>query len=738
MITNGTYVGNETITLTGNLTISAGSSLKMSNVTLRMNSSFSGEFKIHVLSGGTLNIERSNITSAVEDDKHNYGFLAEAGSNLTITSSEVHYVGWSMNFTQSNGIILRTQNVTIRDCDISNNYAGITIYQVSGTVTIENNNISWSKRNGITVIGSDVVLSGNNVSFSGMIMDPNWGAFAGHGILLANATTGLVYNNDLNENYWDGLYVYMSSDITVKENRILSNRNEGAEIESTANILFEGNNASHNMQFAGLSLWYSDDNTISNNTFFQNGNNGLYMYRSWNNELTNNTAIGSQRYHGFSIEESYFTDLLWNNASLAARYGVWIGSSDGSFLMLNNISSNSRGGLYIHGGMGHRLMSNDIDSNSGEGVWLVSSSFNTLWTNTFRDNTVGVRLTSSVDTRVVWNNFISNSIQALDDLGTNDWNFNYPLGGNYWDDYSGFDIFCGPNQDQPGSDRLGDVPYVIDGDSQDNYPLTLPFNFTQPGPAFNIGAVLSGNNDSNVTLSWNLSWNDWPNGTVANYAIYYGTEFNPDGSGYAFLTEVSAGNSSYVHENAGYGDQENYYYMVVANNSLGLSTKGGNQAGKFTRNLRPGIHLISSPLFLGDAGLDVVLNWVNFSEVWYFNSSWRSYSRSKYPQNLPEFDYRMAYWVNVIQEANFTVAGKVAPRVQIDLKSGWNLVGYPSPTNATSAQSLAGVPVLEIEGFDIDALPYHLRRLAPNDDLVPGYGCWIRLDTDGVWTIDNS
>jgi len=57
---------------------------------------------------------------------------------------------------------------------------------------------------------------------------------------------------------------------------------------------------------------------------------------------------------------------------------------------------------------------------------------------------------------------------------TNVWNDGYPSGGNYWSDYTGVDEKSGPNQDQPGSDGIGDTPYFIDGYNQDRYPLMYP------------------------------------------------------------------------------------------------------------------------------------------------------------------------------------------------------------------------------------------------------------------------
>jgi|SRR5271157_3280665 len=40
------------------------------------------------------------------------------------------------------------------------------------------------------------------------------------------------------------------------------------------------------------------------------------------------------------------------------------------------------------------------------------------------------------------------------------------------------DLKSGPNQDQPGSDGIGDTPYVINANNLDNYPLISPYTNT--------------------------------------------------------------------------------------------------------------------------------------------------------------------------------------------------------------------------------------------------------------------
>jgi hypothetical protein len=62
------------------------------------------------------------------------------------------------------------------------------------------------------------------------------------------------------------------------------------------------------------------------------------------------------------------------------------------------------------------------------------------------------------------------------------WDDGYPSGGNYWSDYAGIDNYSGANQDQPGSDGIGDIPYIIDPYHVDNYPLITPNQAPTPSP----------------------------------------------------------------------------------------------------------------------------------------------------------------------------------------------------------------------------------------------------------------
>jgi hypothetical protein len=92
------------------------------------------------------------------------------------------------------------------------------------------------------------------------------------------------------------------------------------------------------------------------------------------------------------------------------------------------------------------------------------------------NNQYGIILENSYNDTICHNNFLGNTNQLNIYDSTGAWDNGYPSGGNYWSDYAGVDAYSGPNQNQPGSDGIGDTPYNCSENNQDNYPLMQIFN----------------------------------------------------------------------------------------------------------------------------------------------------------------------------------------------------------------------------------------------------------------------
>jgi len=151
-----------------------------------------------------------------------------------------------------------------------------------------------------------------------------------------------------------------------------------------------------------------------------------------------------------------------------------------------------------------QITNNTITNNFGYGIFDSGGepgagipALNTIRGNTITCNNIGVCLRALEDTLrnnviagntkagiKIWggnnitffhNSFFNKKQVVVDRSGVNIWDDGYPSGGNYWSDYTWGDEFSGSNQDQLGSDGIGDEPYIIDEDNRDRYPLVTPF-----------------------------------------------------------------------------------------------------------------------------------------------------------------------------------------------------------------------------------------------------------------------
>jgi len=163
-------------------------------------------------------------------------------------------------------------------------------------------------------------------------------------------------------------------------------------------------------------------------------------------------------------------------------------SSSNNSISRNNITDNG-GGIYLDSSSNNSISGNNIKNNRyGIGLYY-SSNFNSISGNNITNNGAGVRLFSSSNNRFYHNNVIDNTKQVSSYDSVNFWGVEYPMGGNYWSDYTGVDLFSGPYQNMTGSDGKGDTPYSIDVNNVDHYPLMNPWTPATPGDINRDGEV---------------------------------------------------------------------------------------------------------------------------------------------------------------------------------------------------------------------------------------------------------
>ncbi|MCL5949914.1 MAG: right-handed parallel beta-helix repeat-containing protein [Candidatus Bathyarchaeota archaeon] len=128
-------------------------------------------------------------------------------------------------------------------------------------------------------------------------------------------------------------------------------------------------------------------------------------------------------------------------------------------------------GVYV-GGSNNIVKGNWIVGTNGSGVDLGTSFNNIVYGNQIWENKIGIRTMTiysqnkAENNIVYYNNFIANQENYHDEMimtaphSITIWDFD--TFGNYWGDYTGTDA---------NGDGKGDIPYIIDADNQDRYPL---------------------------------------------------------------------------------------------------------------------------------------------------------------------------------------------------------------------------------------------------------------------------
>lgn len=260
-----------------------------------------------------------------------------------------------------------------------------------------------------------------------------------------------------------------------------------------------------------------------------------------------------------------------------------------------------------------------------------------------------------------------------------------------------------------------------------------------PAPGSIVNAELEGPSWEDVNVSWDLSPSDPTD--VVRYDIYYNTQYDIDGIGYALLASVPSGSTYYLHQNAGLGDQSNYFYMVRVVDISNKSLPYPEQASKFVRFLQKGWQLVSTPLIQTDQSIGSVLRTVHYDTVRYHDSNdpidpWKECSVFKVYCDLTQITHSMGVWLNVASDSDFVVAGRIPASVDISMKKGWNLVSFPSFRDNYSVADLKAVlNAISVEGFESSDGPYHLKVLQDSELLNPGYAYWVWVPQNCVWTV---
>lgn len=397
------------------------------------------------------------------------GFINFEAENVQASSGAILYVGGT-----------GAGNYSTIQAAVDDASPGDTVFVYSGTyyenVVIDKTiNLTGENRDTTIINGSgfgDVIeVNVNYVNITGFMVTGSGSYYNDAGIKTNSVSFVSIENNNISFNQYQGIFLTPISNNTKIFNNIISNNKQGIHVMGYNNNIQNNYIGSNN----GSGIIDGYNNIIKCNTIVHNGG-GI---NSPENSLIINNTISFNKADGIGIHLYGRNEIKNNTITFNNLNGISFGSSLRNNVTDNNISHNQINGIYI--------IECDFAFRS-----RLSSCSNLITANIISYNEEYGIYIWGVSNRIFKNNFIHNSNQSYDNKNSSYWNISYPIGGNYWSDYNGTDQFSGPNQDQPGSDGIGDTPYTnITGSAgpQDNYPLMQPINWTPLNPGTLSGYV---------------------------------------------------------------------------------------------------------------------------------------------------------------------------------------------------------------------------------------------------------
>ncbi|MCB0692008.1 MAG: nitrous oxide reductase family maturation protein NosD [Saprospiraceae bacterium] len=224
-------------------------------------------------------------------------------------------------------------------------------------------------------------------------------------IYLEKSKYGIIRNNQINGSATteaesgNGIHAWYSSHLTIESNRITHQR-DGIYFEFVDNSLIINNISIRNIRY-GLHFMFSNDDEYRNNVFEGNGVGVAVMF-SKKIKMIDNAFIKN-----------------WGTSA----YGLLLKEINDAEI-INNLFDDNTIGIFVEG----------------------SNRINYIY-NTFSSNGWAFKFSGGCDSNdITDNNFVNNSLDMMVSSSIQ----NNVIRGNYWSEYTGYDL---------NKDGVGDVPY---------------------------------------------------------------------------------------------------------------------------------------------------------------------------------------------------------------------------------------------------------------------------------------
>jgi len=423
------------------------------------------------------------------------------GPGMIVTADNVYISGFTMkSFDEAVRLDHSSGSTIVDNIMIGNNRAGIRLYESNGN-EITGNMVSFNHP--WYPSGINLYHSSNNIIYNNIVSNNGEGIILSHG-----SENNNVLSNTVTSNSYIGIYIDGSGNNILKDNDMNGNRFNFGVSGSLLSHFIQDVDTSNLVDGKPVYYWVNQhyrqvpsdagyvavvDSTSIVVKDLKLKNNYPYPLLF---AYTTDSTIENVNGLGISLEHSSYNTIKNNVITGMTWIGAWgweyktggisLSSYSGGNTISRNIISNGgniggadvTGALFLSDHSNGNIIIDNIMSKNAQGISLLDSSDNLIIGNTMASSAYEGMVVSGYSNNnfIYHNNFIHNprQVSIYDNPSGNTWDNGYPSGGNYWSDYAGVDLYRGPNQDQLGSDGIGDTPYIINADNRDRYPLMAP------------------------------------------------------------------------------------------------------------------------------------------------------------------------------------------------------------------------------------------------------------------------
>jgi parallel beta-helix repeat protein len=399
-----------------------------------------------------------------------YGSIVVQRDNIVLDGAGYWLQG--SGISNSRGIYLfNKSNVIIRNIGIRAFNYGIFLNYSSYNI-ISENNVRENMMIGIAVMNN----SGYNRISENKVMNNTW-----TGILLQSNSNNTIITNNVRKNGRYGIYLKASSYNNMIASNSTANVRDGIVLEKSSYNTIIANNITDNVRY-GIVFVESSDNTIYHNNFINNTRQ-VYNYLNVSKNIWDDGYPSGGNYWSDNVgptTELYYDDgfpeegWAWSGPGCmdAVRFTPSITGQlmNCSFYIYLNATTVK---VHVMDQNRRDAITPFVIDGTDVGWWNVSLSGYRVTISASIDFYIAIEWTAA------YRPWLGADLSAPDGRS---WDFN----GAEWTqvttrDYliratveTGMDLKSGPNQDLPGSDGIGDTPYVIDANNRDKYPLMIP------------------------------------------------------------------------------------------------------------------------------------------------------------------------------------------------------------------------------------------------------------------------